>query len=203
MELTKESFAPSLVYEEADLIKRAVRDHYTRETDEVIVAGADGHKSAKEFMKMMIPSHAKKVTEYKDTNVPLFNKYKAEEQIAEIGETTVTLKSGGYLIINPTEALVSVDVNSGRATKERHIEETALKTNLEAAEEVARQLRLRDLGGLIVIDFIDMEDRRNNGKVERKMRDALSGDKARIQMGRDILIWLDGNVASAFECILG
>ncbi len=183
-ELTLESSAPSLVYEEADLVKRAVRDHYSRDIDEVHVAGELGFKTAKDFMKMMIPSHAKKVIEYTDTGLPLFNKFKVEGQIAEIGETTVTLKSGGYLIINPTEALVSVDVNSGRATKERHIEETALKTNLEAAEEVARQLRLRDLGGLIVIDFIDMEDRRNNGKVERKMRDALSGDKARIQMGR-------------------
>ena len=184
-ELTLESTAPSLVYEEADLIKRAVRDHYTRDIDEVHVEGENGFKTAKDFMKMMIPSHAKKVIEYKSKDgVPLFNKHQVEEQIAEIGETTVTLKSGGYLIINPTEALVSVDVNSGRATKERHIEETALKTNLEAAEEVARQLRLRDLGGLVVIDFIDMEDRRNNGKVERKMREALSGDKARIQMGR-------------------
>lgn len=183
-ELTLESSAPALVYEEADLVKRAVRDLYTRDIEEVHVAGEAGFKTAKDFMKMMIPSHAKKVIEYKDADTPLFNKFKIEEQIADIGETTVTLKSGGYLIINPTEALVSIDVNSGKATKERHIEETALKTNLEAAEEVARQLRLRDLGGLVVIDFIDMEDRRNNGKVERKMREALSGDKARIQMGR-------------------
>ncbi|MEZ5814512.1 MAG: Rne/Rng family ribonuclease [Alphaproteobacteria bacterium] len=184
VELTKESYAPALVYEEADLIKRAVRDHYTRDVEEIHVSGAEGYKSAKNFMKMMIPSHVKKVIEYKDEGVPLFNKFKVEGQIAEIGETSVTLKSGGYLVINPTEALVSIDVNSGKATKERHIEETALKTNLEAAEEVARQLRLRDLGGLVVIDFIDMEDRRNNSKVERKMRDALSGDRARIQMGR-------------------
>ncbi len=183
-ELTLESTAPALVYEEADLIKRAVRDLYTREIDQIHVAGEKAYKTAKEFMKMMIPSHVKRIEEYKDVSIPLFNAHKVEGQIAEIGETTVTLKSGGYLIINPTEALVSVDVNSGRATKERHIEETALKTNLEAAAEVARQLRLRDLGGLIVIDFIDMEDRRNNGKVERRMREALSSDKARIQMGR-------------------
>lgn len=183
-ETTLESSAPALVYEEADLIKRAVRDLYTRDVDEVHVAGEQGFKTAKEFMKMMIPSHVKKVKDYKDADTPLFNKFKVEGQIAEIGETTVTLKSGGYLVINPTEALVSIDVNSGKATKERHIEETALKTNLEAAEEVARQLRLRDLGGLVVVDFIDMEDRRNNGKVERKMREALSGDRARIQMGR-------------------
>ena len=183
-ETTLESSAPSLVYEEADLIKRAVRDLYTRDVDEIQVAGEDGYKSAKEFMKMMIPSHAKRVIEYKDQDVSLFNSHDVEDQIAEIGETQVTLKSGGYLVINPTEALVSIDVNSGKATKERHIEETALKTNLEAAVEVARQMRLRDLGGLVVIDFIDMEDRRNNGKVERKMREALSGDRARLQMGR-------------------
>ena len=182
-ETTLESSAPALVYEEADLIKRAVRDLYTRDVEEIHVAGETGYKTAKEFMKMMIPSHVKKVKEYKEDK-PLFNKFQIEGQIADIGETTVTLKSGGYLVINPTEALVSIDVNSGKATKERHIEETALKTNLEAAEEVARQLRLRDLGGLVVIDFIDMEDRRNNGKVERKMRDALSTDRARIQMGR-------------------
>jgi ribonuclease E len=182
--LTMESSAPAMVYEEADLVKRSVRDLYTRDIEEIHVAGDAGYKTAKDFMKMMIPSHAKRVIEYKDSATPLFSKFKIEEQIADIGETQVTLKSGGYLIINPTEALVSIDVNSGKATKERHIEETALKTNLEAAEEVARQLRLRDLGGLVVIDFIDMEDRRNNGKVERKMRDSLSGDKARIQMGR-------------------
>ena len=183
-DLTLESSAPALVYEEANLVKRAVRDLYTRDIEEIVVAGEDGYKTSKDFMKMMIPSHVKKVKEFKDNKASLFQKYGIEKQISEIGETTVTLKSGGYLVINPTEALVSVDVNSGKATKERHIEETALKTNLEAAEEVARQLRLRDLGGLVVIDFIDMEDRRNNGKVERRMRESLSGDRARIQMGR-------------------
>ncbi len=183
-ELTLESSAPSLVYEEADLIKRAVRDLYSKDIDEIEVSGEEGYNNAKNFMKMMIPSHVKKVSEYKNDTLPLFNKYKAEGQIADIGEVQVTLPSGGYLVINPTEALVSIDVNSGRATKERHIEETALKTNLEAAEEVARQLRLRDLGGLVVIDFIDMEDRRNNAKVERKMREALSLDRARVQHGR-------------------
>ena len=182
--LTLESSAPALVYEEANLVKRAVRDLYTRDVDEIIVAGEEGYKTAKGFMKMMIPSHVKRVKEFKEDGASLFQSQGIETQIADIGETTVTLKSGGYLVINPTEALVSIDVNSGKATKERHIEETALKTNLEAAEEVARQLRLRDLGGLVVIDFIDMEHRGNNGKVERKMRDALSGDRARIQVGK-------------------
>jgi ribonuclease E len=183
-EETLKSSAPALINEEGNLIKRSIRDLYTRDISEVLVAGAKGYKTAKDFMKMLVPSHAKKVTEYDDERVPLFHRYHVEKQIAEIGEISVTLKSGGYLIINPTEALVSVDVNSGRATKERHIEETALKTNLEAAEEVARQLRLRDLGGLVVIDFIDMEERRNNRKVENKLRDALSNDRARIQVGR-------------------
>jgi ribonuclease E len=182
-ELTLQSSAPSKVYEEADLIKRAVRDLYGKDIEQIVVAGDEGHKTAKNFMKMMIPSHVKNVIEHTD-DVPLFTRYHVEEQIAEIGEARVTLPSGGYLIINQTEALVAVDVNSGKATKERHIEETALKTNMEAASEIARQLRLRDLGGLIVIDFIDMEDRRNNSKVERRVREALSTDRARIQMSR-------------------
>lgn len=181
---TLKSSAPALINEEGNLIKRSIRDLYTRDIDDVLVAGEKGYKTAKEFMKMLVPSHAKKVKEYKDEKVPLFHKYHVEKQISEIGEISVTLKSGGYLVINPTEALVSIDVNSGKATKERHIEGTALKTNMEAAEEVARQLRLRDLGGLVVIDFIDMEERRNNRKVENKLRDALSSDRARIQVGR-------------------
>jgi ribonuclease E len=183
-ELTLQSSAPSMVYEEADLIKRAVRDLYGKDIEDVVVAGKEGYETAHNFMKMLVPSHTKKVVEYLNEDMPLFSKFRVEEQIAEIGESQVTLPSGGYLVINQTEALVAIDVNSGKATKERHIEETALKTNLEAAGELARQLRLRDLGGLIVVDFIDMEDRRNNAKVERKMRDALSSDRARIQMGR-------------------
>ena len=181
---TLKASAPALINEEGNLIKRSIRDLYTRDIESVYVSGDKGYKTAKEFMKMLVPSHAKKVVEYDDAKVPLFHKYNVEKQITEIGEIQVGLKSGGSLVINPTEALVSIDVNSGRATKERHIEETALKTNLEAAEEVARQLRLRDLGGLVVIDFIDMTERRNNRKVENKLRDALSDDRARIQVGR-------------------
>jgi ribonuclease E len=183
-EHTLKSSAPALIYEEGNLIKRAIRDLYTRDIEDVYVQGDDGYHTAKEFMKMLMPSHAKKVQEYKNDRVPLFHKFGVESQINDIGEPTVNLRSGGYLVINPTEALVSIDVNSGRATKERHIEETALKTNLEAADELARQLRLRDLGGLVVVDFIDMEDRRNNRKVEQRLRDALSTDRARIQVGR-------------------
>ncbi|PZQ45900.1 MAG: ribonuclease [Micavibrio aeruginosavorus] len=183
-EHTLKSVAPALIYEEGNLIKRAIRDLYSRDIEDVYVSGEEGYKNAKEFMKMLMPSHAKKVQEYKNDRVPMFHKFGVENQIADMGEPTVNLKSGGYLVINPTEALVSVDVNSGRATKERHIEDTALKTNLEAADEVARQLRLRDLGGLVVVDFIDMEDRRNNRKVEQRLRDALSNDRARIQVGR-------------------
>lgn len=183
-EHTLQSTAPALIYEEGNLIKRAIRDLYSRDIEDVYVSGEEGYKNAREFMKMLMPSHAKKVQEYKNDRVPMFHKFGVENQIAEMGEPVVNLKSGGYLVINPTEALVSVDVNSGRATKERHIEDTALKTNLEAADEVARQLRLRDLGGLVVVDFIDMEDRRNNRKVEQRLRDALSTDRARIQVGR-------------------
>jgi ribonuclease E len=179
-----QSTAPALIYEEGNLIKRAIRDLYSRDIEDVHVSGEEGFKAARDFMKMLMPSHAKKVQEYKNNRIPMFHKFGVENQIFEMGEPVVNLKSGGYLVINPTEALVSVDVNSGRATKERHIEDTALKTNLEAADEVARQLRLRDLGGLVVIDFIDMEDRRNNRKVEQRLRDALSSDRARIQVGR-------------------
>ncbi len=183
-ELTLNSTAPAMVYEEGNLLKRSIRDIYTRDVDEILVSGEEGYKESKDFMKMLIPSHAKKVKFYKDNKIPLYQRYQAESQISDIGEPTASLKSGGYLVINPTEALVSIDVNSGRATKERHIEETALNTNLEAADEVARQLRLRDLGGLVVIDFIDMEDYRNNRKVERRLKEALSSDRARIQIGR-------------------
>ncbi len=183
-ELTLKSSAPALINEEGSLIKRSIRDIYTRDMEEVIVAGSEGYKSAKKIMKLLIPSHARRVKEYKNERLPLFQRYQMESQINEIGEPSVTMKSGGYIVINPTEALVSIDVNSGRATKERHIEETALKTNLEAADEIARQLKLRDLGGLVVIDFIDMEDRKNNSKVERRMKEALSNDRARIQIGR-------------------
>ncbi len=181
---TLESQAPAMIYEEGELVQRAIRDIYDRDMNEIIVEGARGYKIAKDIMKMMIPSHAKRVKEYKDHKRSLYQAHGLEQQISGIGEPSVPLKSGGSLVIHPTEALVSIDVNSGRATKERHIEETALRTNLEAAEEVARQLRLRDLGGLVVIDFIDMEDRRNNGKVERKLKDALSADRARLQVGR-------------------
>ena len=182
-ETTLQSTAPALIHEEGSLIKRAIRDLYDRDTDEIVVEGEEGYRQARDFMKMMMPSHVRRVKQFKDT-VPLFFHAKVEPQIDAIHSHIVQLKSGGYLVINPTEALVSIDVNSGRATRERHIEETALKTNLEAAEEVARQLRLRDLGGLIVIDFIDMENRRNNSAVEKKLRDALSSDRARIQVGR-------------------
>ncbi len=183
-DLTLKSSAPALVYEEADLIKRAVRDLYTSDIDAIYVAGEKAYKIAKDFMSMIIPSHVDKIKFYDSKKLPLFNRYQIESQINEIGQPEVRLKSGGYLVINPTEALVSVDVNSGKATKGRHIEETALKTNLEAADELARQLRLRDLGGLVVVDFIDMDNRGNNAKVERRMREALSSDRARIQVGR-------------------
>lgn len=183
-EQTLQSTAPAVIYEESNLVKRAVRDIYASDIEEIWASGEESFKEARNFMKMLMPSHIKRVQQYQDEKIPLFHRYQVESQIAEIGEPVVTLRSGGYLVINPTEALVSVDVNSGRATKERHIEETALKTNLEAAEEVARQLRLRDLGGLVVIDFIDMEDYRNNAKVERRLKEALSTDRARIQVGR-------------------
>ncbi len=183
-EYTLKSSAPALIYEEGNLIKRAIRDLYRRDIDEVHVAGEVAYTSARDFMQTLMPSHAERIHHYKEENIPLFFRYQVESQIDEIHNPTVHLKSGGYIVINPTEAMVSVDVNSGRATKGRHIEETALKTNIEAADEIARQLRLRDQGGLIVIDFIDMEDKRNNRIVERRMRDAMQTDRARIQLGR-------------------
>jgi ribonuclease E len=183
-ELTLRSTAPTLVYEEANLIKRSIRDLYSKDIEDVLVEGEEGYKTAKSFMKMLTPSHAKRVQLYKDPTVPLFPRYQVEAQIDAIHQPVVQLKSGGYMVLNQTEALVAIDINSGRATRERHIEETALKTNLEAADEIARQLRLRDLAGLIVIDFIDMEDQRHNNQVERRLKEALKSDRARIQMGR-------------------
>ncbi|MBI2236607.1 MAG: ribonuclease E/G [Magnetospirillum sp.] len=182
-ELTLKSTAPALVYEEASLIKRSIRDLYSRDIDEIQVEGEEGYRLAKDYMRMLTPSHAKKVQPYRDV-VPMFHRYQVEAQLDAMHSPVVQLRSGGYIVINQTEALVAIDVNSGRATKERHIEETALKTNAEAAEEVARQLRLRDLAGLIVIDFIDMEESRNNHAVERRLKDALKNDRARIQVGK-------------------
>ena len=183
-ECTLKSSAPALIYEEGNLIKRSIRDLYKRDIDEVYVAGEEAYKGAREFMDLLMPSHIDRVHLYNDETMPLFFRYQVESQIDAIHNPTVHLKSGGYIVINPTEALVSIDVNSGRATKGRHIEETALKTNLEAAEEIARQLRLRDQGGLVVIDFIDMEENRNNRALERKMRECMQNDRARIQIGR-------------------
>ncbi|MEM7664369.1 MAG: ribonuclease E/G [Pseudomonadota bacterium] len=180
---TLSSTAPSLVHSDSDLIKRAIRDIYNREIEEVIVEGEDGYKSAKAFMKMLMPSHARRVKAYSDP-VPMFQRYGAEDQLRAMYDPMVQLKSGGYLIINPTEALVSIDINSGRSTKEHGIEQTALHTNLEAAREIARQLRLRDMAGLVVIDFIDMEYNSNIRKVEKAMKEALKSDRARIQVGR-------------------
>ncbi|MEM1197070.1 MAG: ribonuclease E/G [Pseudomonadota bacterium] len=177
------STAPSLIHSDSDLIKRAIRDIYNREIEEVVVEGEEGYKSAKAFMKMLMPSHARRVKAYSDP-VPLFQRYGAEDQLRAMYDPMVQLKSGGYLIINPTEALVSIDINSGRSTKEHGIEQTALHTNLEAAREIARQLRLRDMAGLVVIDFIDMEYNSNTRKVEKAMKEALKNDRARIQVGR-------------------
>jgi ribonuclease E len=182
-ELTLQSVAPALVYEEASLIKRSIRDLYRLEVEAVFVEGEEGYKQAKSIMKMLMPSHAKRVQRYED-RIPLFHRYQVETQLEAMHSPRVQLRSGGYIVLNSTEALVAIDVNSGRATRERNIEETATRTNLEAAEEVARQLRLRDLAGLIVIDFIDMEEGRNNRAVEGKLKEALKGDRARIQVGR-------------------
>ena len=182
-DLTLDSSAPCLVHEEGDLIKRAIRDLYKKDIDEILVSGDAGYRSAKDFMKTLMPSQAKVVQPYRDS-VPIFHKYQVEREIDEMYSPRSTLKSGAYLIINPTEALVAIDVNSGRATKERNIEETAYRTNLEAAEEIARQIRLRDLAGLVVIDFIDMEVSKNVRAVEAKMKECLKADRARIQVGR-------------------
>ena len=183
-EQTLQSVAPCLIHEEGNLIKRAVRDLYTKEIDEVLVDGDEGYRIAKDFMKLLIPSHSRRVQPYKNGGTPIFHRYQVESQLESMLGPQVQLSSGGYIVINQTEALVAIDVNSGRATRERHIEETALYTNLEAAVEIARQLRLRDLAGLIVIDFIDMEDGRNRSKVERKLKEALRSGRARIQVGR-------------------
>ena len=181
---TLQSTAPYLIHEEANLIKRSIRDLYSRDMDDVWVQGEAGYKTAKAFMRSLMPSHAKKVQQYKDQSAPIFHHYQVEGQLEAMHSPTVQLKAGGYIVLNQTEALVAIDVNSGRATRERHIEVTALKTNLEAAEEVARQLRLRDLAGLVVVDFIDMEESRHNRDVERKLKEAMRSDRARIQLGR-------------------
>lgn len=182
-DFTLKSSAPALVYEEGSLLKRSIRDLYNKDIKQVLVSGDEGYREAKEFMRMLMPSHAKNVQPYKDLQ-PIFARHGVEAQLDAMFSTRVTLKSGGYIIINQTEALVSIDVNSGRSTRESSIEETALSTNLETAEEVARQLRLRDLAGLVVIDFIDMEENRNNRAVERKLKECLRNDRARIQVGR-------------------
>ena len=182
-DMTLQSTAPCLVYEEGNLIKRSIRDLYSKDIDEILVAGEAAHKEAHDFMRMLSPSQAKNVIKYEEPE-PLFARYQIERQLNAMFSPYVTLRSGGYLVINQTEALVSIDVNSGKATREFSIEETALQTNLEASEEIARQLKLRDLAGLIVIDFIDMEERRNNRKVENRLKDALRHDRARIQVGR-------------------
>jgi ribonuclease E len=182
-EKTLKSTAPALIHSDSDLVKRAIRDIYNREIEEVVVEGEEGYRSAREFMKLLMPSHARRVKAYSDP-VPLFQRYGAEDELSAMYDPVVQLKSGGYLVINPTEALVSIDINSGRSTKEHGIEQTALNTNLEAAREIARQLRLRDMAGLVVIDFIDMEYGSNVRKVEKAMKDALRNDRARIQVGR-------------------
>ncbi|MGO9755049.1 MAG: Rne/Rng family ribonuclease [Roseiarcus sp.] len=182
-ELTLSSSAPTLVYEEGSLIKRAIRDLYDKDVEEIIVAGEEGYREAKEFMRLLMPSHAKNVQPYRELQ-PVFARAGVEAQLDAMFSNQVTLKSGGYIVINQTEALVAIDVNSGRSTREHNIEDTALRTNLEAADEIARQLRLRDLAGLIVLDLIDMEEARNNRAVERRLKDALKNDRARIQVGR-------------------
>ncbi|CAO5680413.1 MAG: Ribonuclease E [Holosporales bacterium] len=183
-DLTLQSIAPALIHEEGDLITRALRDMYDSEIDEILVEGDDAYKRAKNLMKMMIPSHAKRVQHYKNDMLPLFHAYHVEQQIDQVMNPICALPSGGYIVLNSTEALVAIDVNSGKSTRERHIDETAVKTNLEAADEVARQLRLRDLAGLVVIDFIDMHDSKYIQQVERRFKEATKSDRARIQIGR-------------------
>src|SRR6202046_4919416 len=180
---TMHSVAPALIYEEEDLVKRAIRDLFDKDIDGIWVEGEAAYKEARDFMRVLMPASAKKVQAYRETT-PLFVRHRIEDHLAQIYSPTVPLKSGGYLVINQTEALVAVDVNSGRATRERNIEATALKTNMEAAEETCRQLRLRDLAGLIVIDFIDMEEAKNNRAVEKKLKDCLKDDRARVQIGK-------------------
>ncbi|HXG80881.1 MAG TPA: Rne/Rng family ribonuclease, partial [Sphingomicrobium sp.] len=182
-ERTLASSAPALIYRDSDLIKRAIRDLYHREIEEVVVEGDEGYKAARGFMKLLMPSHVRRVKPYSDPT-PIFQRYGVEDQLTAMYQPVVQLKSGGYLVINPTEALVSIDINSGRSTREHNIEQTAYATNLEAAAEIARQLRLRDMAGLIVIDFIDMENSSNVRKVEKAMKAALANDRARIQVGR-------------------
>jgi ribonuclease E len=182
-DLTLQSAAPLLVYEEGSLIKRSIRDLYNKDIEQVLVSGEDGYREAKDFMRMLMPSHAKNVQPYREAQ-PIFTRFGIEPQLDAMFSPQVTLKSGGYIVIDQTEALVSIDVNSGRSTREHNIEDTALSTNLEAAEEISRQLRLRDLAGLVVIDFIDMEEKRNNRSVEKRLKDCLKSDRARIQVGR-------------------
>ncbi|MEM8696623.1 MAG: Rne/Rng family ribonuclease [Pseudomonadota bacterium] len=182
-ETTLKATAPEKIYTDSDLIKRAIRDIYNRDIQEVFVEGEEGYKAAKSFMKLLMPSHARRVQQYAEAT-PLFQRYQVEDQLGAMYQPLVQLKSGGYLVINPTEALVSIDINSGRSTREHNIEQTALKTNIEAAREIARQLRLRDMAGLVVIDFIDMDHRSNNRKVESALKEALKNDRARIQVGR-------------------
>nr|WP_316862753.1 Rne/Rng family ribonuclease [uncultured Cohaesibacter sp.] len=182
-DLTMQSAAPMLVYEEGSLIKRSIRDLYNKDIDQVLVSGEEGYKEAKSFMRMLMPSHARNVQPYREPQ-PIFTRLGIEHQLDAMFSPQVTLKSGGYIVIDQTEALVSIDVNSGRSTREHNIEDTALFTNLEAAEEISRQLRLRDLAGLVVIDFIDMEEKRNNRAVEKRLKDCLKSDRARIQVGR-------------------
>src|SRR5678816_253369 len=182
-EKTLKSSAPALIYRDSDLIKRAIRDLYNKEIDEVVVEGEEGFKAARGFMKLLMPSHVRRVSQHTEST-PLFQRFGAEDQLSAMYQPVVQLKSGGYLVINPTEALVSIDINSGRSTREHNIEQTAYATNIEAAHEIARQLRLRDMAGLVVIDFIDMESNGHIRKVEKAMKDALKNDRARIQVGR-------------------